>query len=788
MRLAVLAFAAGVLLLQAQPALPPPYAYPTLIGLAVLALAGCRKRSQSSRFLVAAACLLAGFGWAGFRAEWRLDDFLPSDLEGRDIMVVGVVAELPQSFPRGDRFVFAVDKVMAAGAVVPSRLLLSRYRSGGGSRWTGKTGGESPSGDVELRAGQRWQLTVRLKRPHGNINPHGFDYEAWLLEREIRAVGYVRQQPAAVLLDDFVPGPTYVVERLRQTIRSRFLQTLAGDGYRYAGILVALTVGDQHAIDGALWQSFARTATTHLMSISGLHVTMVSALMAALTGGLWRRSPRLLLLLPAPRAAIVAGAIAALLYAFLAGFSVPAQRTLYMLGAGAAALLCSRRSAPSRTASLALLVVLMIDPWAVLSPGFWLSFGAVSLLFYVARERRERAGGMEKRRASWRDAVAGWGAAQWAVTIGTLPLLLFFFQRFSLVSPLANALAIPAISLLVTPLALLAAVIPVPALLHLDHWLLAWVMRYLGWLAGFPQLEVPAPPPWQVVVALTGVAWLLLPRGWPARWLGACLCLPLLLGGAPRPATGKAWITVLDVGQGLAVVVRTATKTLLYDTGPQYGIDSDAGQRLVLPFLRAAGVGSLDMLIVTHGDSDHAGGVGSVVSGIRVDNILSSLPELTGERCRAGQTWSWDGVSFRIMHPTPGTLSTPGSANHASCVLRVEAGGESMLLTSDIEAGDERRLLGDGPDRLRSDVLLVPHHGSRTSSTPDFIAAVSPSQVVYPVGYRNRFGHPRRDIVARYGDRPSWRTDLDGAVEIRLGDGPAIVAERRRSPRYWYGH
>ncbi|HEX5801883.1 MAG TPA: DNA internalization-related competence protein ComEC/Rec2, partial [Azospira sp.] len=695
MRLNILAFALGLLAVQASAALPASEV--ALASLALLPLAWLygRKRLPAARPLLLLACLACGFGWAALRADLRLADELPADWEGRDIHLVGVVAELPQPFAHGERFAFDVEQVLTAGARTPPRIVLSRYSG------AAEEAGEA-AGTAALRPGQRWQLTVRLKRPHGNANPHAFDYEAWLLERGIRATGYVRARPPAALLDERVAQPGYLLERARDAIRARFLDTLAGE--EFAGVLVALTVGDQRAIHGEFWRLFARTGTTHLMSISGLHVTMVAALLAWAAGFLWRRSPRLVLLLPAQRAAVVAGWLGALFYAFLSGFSVPAQRTLYMLTVAALALLSGRRTAASRTLALALAVVLLLDPWAVLAPGFWLSFGAVALLFYVAGERVGERGATTEasgKTAVWPALLARWGAAQWAVSIGSLPLLLLFFQQFSLVSPLANALAIPAISFVVTPLALLAAIVPLPGLLHLDHWLLGWVMDGLAWLAEFPVHAQPVPPLWAVLLALAGVAWLLLPRGFPARWLGLLMLLPALLTPTPRPPAGQATVTVLDVGQGLAVVVQTATRTLLYDTGPLYSAESDAGQRVVLPYLRALGIDRLDALVVTHGDSDHAGGAASVLAALPVERVLSSVAafadsaDFGGEPCRAGQSWTWDGVRFTMLHPEPEQPNGRArvKTNNLSCVLRVEAGGKAVLLTSDIEAVDEAALL-----------------------------------------------------------------------------------------------
>jgi len=676
MRIKILGFATGVGLLQLQERLPEGDVAPALLaGAALLVLLLGRSRQWVARGLVLLACAGLGFGWAAWLAQQRLADQLPEASEGRDIQVVGVVAALPQSFERGERFEFVVESVVGAPrASVPRRIMLSWYHGWHEDEWHDDDDGRA------VRPGERWRLTVRLKRPHGNANPHGFDYEAWLFEGAIRATGYVRPHSEAQRLDAFVPRPGYAVEWLRDAIRGRFLAVLPDAPY--VGVLVALTVGDQRVIPNAQWKVFNRTGITHLVSISGLHVTMVAALFAALVGWLWRRSERLTLRLPAQQAAVLAGWLAALAYALLAGFAVPAQRTLYMLSVVALALWSGRNLGASRTLLLALLAVLVLDPWAVLAAGFWLSFGAVALLFFVGTARVGEARG-------WRAVLAQWGATQWAVTVGSLPLLLLLFQQFSLVSPLANAVAIPVVSFIITPLALLFAVLPWPPLLHLDHWLMTQLMLLLEWLADGPFWQQAAPPLGASLLAGLGVLWLLLPRGFPARWLGLCLLLPALFWPAPRPPAGAAWVEVLDVGQGLAVVVRTAGHVLLYDTGPLYSAESDAGQRIVLPYLRAIGVDRLDALVVTHRDSDHSGGVVAVQDALPIARTLSSMPELAGERCAAGQSWEWDGVRFTMLHPLAGDYERRlPKTNNMSCVLRVENAAGSVLLSSDIEAVD----------------------------------------------------------------------------------------------------
>lgn len=526
------------------------------------------------------------------------------------------------------------------------------------------------------------------------------------------------------------------------------------------------------------------------MSISGLHVTLFAGLAYGLASLLWRRSARLPLRLPAQKAAAAAGLFAAFGYCLLAGFEVPAQRTLYMLGVVALALWSGRRIASSRVLALALLLVLLLDPWAVLAAGFWLSFGAVALLFYAGAGRIGRG--------HW---LANWGRAQWAVTLGMVPALLALFQQFSIVSPLANAVAIPVVSFVVTPLAL-AGMLPFSdPLLHLAALVMSWLMAFLDGLAASPWAvwQQHAPPPWSTALALAGVAWLLLPRGFPARWLGLAACLPLVLVPPPRPAPGEARVTVLDVGQGLAVHVQTATRDLLYDTGPMFSPDANSGSRIVVPYLRARGVARLDALVVSHEDKDHAGGAESVLEAVAVERLVSSLPFEHGlsalpvvqEPCRDGDAWSWDGVRFEMLHPAAAQYAGPERrTNDFSCVLKVTAAGRAMLLTSDIEARSEAELLARHGDRLRADVTTVPHHGSRTSSTPEFVAAVGARTAIFPVGYRNRFGHPKEDVVERYraAGAELRRTDAEGALTVRLeSQGIAVAAERAERRRYWHG-
>ena len=774
MRLSILAFAFGVLVLQLQDALP---SLATLLALAALSFVmlgfGLFGRQRGKQALILLGSAVLGFAWAGIRADWRLADELPPAWETRDIKIRGIIASLPQRSERGERFEFDVTEVLTPMAKVPRRILLSWYHG-----WD--EGADSPEDRLAraVRPGERWQFVVRLKRPHGNANPGGFDYEAWLLERSIRATGTIRQL-GAERLAAFEITPGYLVQRLRDQLRERFITALPEAPY--LGVLIALAVGDQRAIPAAQWDVFNRTGVTHLVSISGLHMTMVAALFAGCLGWAWRRSERLMLWLPAQKAAVVAGWLAAVLYAALAGFEVPAQRTLYMLTVVALALWSGKNIGASRTLLIALGIVLLFDPWAVLMPGFWLSFGAVGVLFYVSAARL----GVPSR---WSEMVRQWGVTQWAVTVGSLPVLLLCFQQFSLVSPLANALAIPVVSLLVTPLALLFAVAPWPPLLQFDHWVMSLVMWCLERLAAWPVWQQAMPPLWASLLAAGGALWLLLPRGFPSRWVGVCLFLPLFTWSPPRPVSGDAWVDVLDVGQGLAVLVRTAEHALLFDTGPRFGPDANAGQRIVLPFLRNAGVDRLDMMMISHRDKDHAGGAESIREALPVARVLTSAAEFGGEPCRAGQSWVWDGVRFVILHPDETDYAKENvKSNSMSCVLRVEAFGRSLLLAADVEARDESRLVERFREILASDVLVVPHHGGRGSSSQKFVDAVDAREVVFSVGYRNAFGHPRPDIVARYSNSRTWRTDEEGAVRVSLSPDFAVSAWRYDHRRYWHG-
>ena len=782
LRLAIIAFAAGCAWLQTQAELPP-VAWALALPFPGLLLLGWTPGGRIvwvKRAAVLSLACMTGFFYAAWRADLRLGQGLDPQWDGRDVVLIGRVAGLPETHPRGLNFVLDVDAVSSPGARPPDRVRLGWY-----------VYGDDPP--PRLAGGDCVTLTARLHRPHGNLNPGGFDYEAWLLERGIRATGSVRTPPTT---SSECGGTTMAfVDRSREWVRTHLARSL-GDA-AYAGVVTALAVGDQDAIPAGQWTLFRQTGTSHLFSVSGLHITLFSALVYALVRIAWRRAPRLNLLLPAQRAGIALGLVAAGGYTLLAGFGIPAQRTFYMLAGAATLAWLDQRASPTRLLAAALLAVMLLDPWAALAPGFWLSFGAMAALLWSGAGRL----GSEP---VWRT----WVRAQWTVTLGLAPLLLALFHEVSLVSPLANAVAIPVISLIAVPVSLLASALPWDALALLAHGAVWAVMACLKWLSALPQLvlHAAAPGPAALALGLLGAAVLLLPRGFPGRWLGLVMCLPLFFPRLPTPAPGEAWLTVLDVGQGEAILVRTATRSLLVDAGPRFASGEDAGTRVVAPYLWSQGINRLDGLVLTHDDLDHSGGVAALLTSHRPGWFLTPLAGIDraalGEdgrtimaarpdamTCSAGQTWTWDGVRFSVLHPPAHHYALAGYGdNDRGCVIRVEAGRQSALLAADIERLSEMNL-GERGVLVPADLLVVPHHGSKTSSTVEFLAAVRPRLAVIPVGHRNRYGHPHGEVLARYRGMgiPVLRTDRDGAVKVVLGSGDVrFETTRKTERRYWH--
>ncbi len=807
--LAALAWLAGIgWQLQQAATLPAAdaaaLALAAVIALALGAVVACRwpRAAVLNLLWLLPALAVAGFALTDWRASVRLAERLNPALEGADLVVTGVIAALPRLSPIGTRFVFEVESATRLGArvQVPPRLMLGWYQGYDGDQLLAAP-------PQPLSAGDRWRLPARLKQPHGAMNPHGFDVELWLFEQGIGANGSVR--PGAQLLGSGVAHP---VERLRQWIRDRILMRVNNPSA--AGVLAALAVGDQAAIERDDWEIFRQTGVAHLMSISGLHVTMFAWAAGLITAALWRRSTHLMLVVPAPTAARWGGLVFAAAYALLAGWGVPAQRTVCMI----AVVVLLRSSGLRWPAPLVLLaaavVVTAVDPWALMQPGFWLSFVAVGLLM-VAADDWQPASTPSAAMAStgtdtsadtgtsatttaattttgWRALLQGALRTQLIATIGLAPLSIVFFHQVSLVGFVANLVAIPLVTFLITPLALLGVLLP--PLWLLGAWAVQGLQVALSLLAQTPAAvwTAAAAPMWAMAAGLSGGALLVLPMPWRLRLLGIPLILPLLLPPLARPAPGEAEALVVDIGQGTAVLVRTRHHLLVYDTGPQYSADADAGQRVLLPLLRARGERRIDLLLLSHRDADHVGGAASLLAGIEVLASSSSLADShplrarlpAHTRCDAGQRWQWDGVTFEMLHPPAADHALALKPNAMSCVLKLTtATGRSLLLTGDIEAAQEAALVERAGRALRSQAMLVPHHGSRTSSTAAFIDAVAPELALVQAGYRSRFGHPAPDVVARYADRgvSVLRSDHCGAYHW-----PAGVCERKRVLRYWH--
>jgi len=745
------------------------------------------KRYIYKKLTLLICAVLLGFSWSALLAHYRISDVLPSVWEQKDIELVGVVASIPETTERGERFVFDVESILTTQVHVPSHISLNYYPK--------KMFDNKSNVGKYFHAGERWRLTVRLKRPHSTYNPNGFDFEALALSENIRATGSIRKRNTNQKIDSLVWHPRYVIASTREHIGQHIENVLHGKSY--AGVIRGLVIGDDSQIKRQDWDVYLRTGTNHLMSISGLHITMLSGLVFAVVNMIWRRYPKLLLRLAALKAASIAGALTAMIYAALAGFSVPTQRTLYMLMTVAAMLLIGRKVTFPNILSIALLVVVLVDPWAVMAPGFWLSFGAVAVMVYAGSGRLAAE--------HWLQVSA---KAQWAVTIGLLPALILMFGQFSLISPVANAIAIPIVSFIVVPFSILGSVLPIDAILLLAHFVLNICMVVLNWLAALPLAiwQQTTPSILTIFIAFIGVFLILLPKGVPLRFFGAFCFLPMLYTQTERLAIGDMQIDVLDVGQGLRVVVKTAEHVLLYDAGARYSEQSDAGNRIVSPYLLAAGIKHLDGIVVSHDDTDHSGGVPSVLSQISVNWLQSSLsgqselfktPEFKEHqpqrvfKCYAGQYWQWDDVRFEVLYPKLESYQFDYlKDNDRSCVLKVTSHLGSILLTGDVEKLAEDQMLSRDARLLKSDVLIAPHHGSKTSSSQRFIQAVSPRWVVFTNGYLNHFGHPKQAIVQRYVNQgvQILRSDYDGAIQFDFKSGQAIkvLKWRKVEKRYWH--
>ncbi|SDD14001.1 DNA internalization-related competence protein ComEC/Rec2 [Aquimonas voraii] len=743
--------------------LPPEWMSWLALVLGLLAWLSPRLGSSLLRWSGAA---LFGAALALLVAQSALQQRLPAELEGRDLRVQGRVEGLPQRGLDAVRFDFRVESGEGEADVLAGRLLrIGWYRS-----------------EQAPEAGSRWSLQLRLKAPRGVDNPGGFDFERHALQRRLAATGYVREHPGN---RELTTGAG--LDAVRARLSQDMVVALGGEGPLHAGsrFLRALTVADTRAFDEADWEVLRATGVGHLMSISGLHVGLVAGLFALFARGLYRLWPRLGLRLPLPQGAALAALLGAAGYAALAGFGVPVLRSLLMVAAALLAVLLRRRSSTWQAYALALLVLVLSDPLSVLGASFWLSFMGVAWLLWCMPSELQQLPG-------WRRLLG----AQLVASLGLLPLTVFFFGQASVAGAAANLLAVPWVSLGVVPLALLGAgllllglpMLATPVLL-LAAWLMDLLWWLLAWTAGLPHAQVflPEPGGLSLLLAAVGVIWLLMPRGTPGRALGAVLMVPLLWPRLAPPPPGVAELHLFDVGQGLSALIRTQNHALLLDTGPAFGSGLDMGEAAVVPALRALGLRRLDRVLVSHGDADHSGGTASVMRAFPAALQTSDRARFPqAQPCVAGERWRWDGVDFELLHPPE---HFPYLRNESSCVLRVQAGGQVALFAGDIGRLIEQRLVREQPERLRADIVVVPHHGSAGSSDAAFVRATGARHALVAAGYANRFGHPRPEVVERWREAGArvWNTAEAGALWLRLGAGQEIAPQPRRrlQPRLW---
>ncbi len=789
----LLALVAGVAVQLQQAEL---WGWPIYAGIMALApavyalLATKRIAHGGSLIAVVLVALILGFAQTGLRAAVYARGALDPALEGRDVRVTGVVAQMPQRSEAGLRFRLEIE----AATLDHQALNLPPLVDVG---WYGGTYTRDDAVlglnrlPAELRAGERWQMTLRLKAPHGSRNPHGFDYELWLWEQGVQATGYVRAGAQDVAPQRLGQTWQHPVALARQWVRERIYAQVVQR--QWAGMVAALVVGDQSAIDRVDWDVFRATGVAHLVSISGLHITMFAWGAALCLGWLWRRSGRLCLAFPAPSAALLGGVLLAGAYAVFSGWGVPAQRTCLMLTTVGLLRLSGARWPWPLVWLLACAVVVLADPYALLQAGFWLSFVAVGVLFTT--DLGAAHAGSTGLRAQKHPIFSGL-REQWVITVALAPLTLLLFGQVSLVGLVANVLAVPWMTLVVTPLAMLGVLLP-------DLWdvaagALGCLLVYLQWLATWPgaTLTVAMPPLWLGVLGAVGGVVLVAPWPWSLRALGVPLVISVLLWRAPLPPPGQFELLAADIGQGNAVLVRTASHALLYDTGPRYSLESDAGHRVLVPLLQALDV-RLDTVVLSHRDIDHVGGAAAVLAMQPQATLLSSVESehslqklRPAQRCVAGQEWDWDGVHFSVLHPLAADYDAPRKPNAVSCVVRISNGARTALLVGDIEKPQETRLVADGAP-LRSDVLLMPHHGSKTSSSPEFLDAVAPGIAIAQAGYRSRFGHPNALVLERYRTRGVQVVDSPhcGAFTWRSWREPTDspgTCYRDLSRRYWH--
>lgn len=765
MRIFSLAFLLGIILLQQFSHLPAPKWIWIILSLVIFLL-------PLRRYLFIPIAFALGFGWCLWFAHSQLSWELPNHIEGETITAIGYIDSIPSHSIHSASFIFKLRKIQFENETQSAHCLVKLS-------WQGKNVPEN------LYVGDKWQLTVRLKKIHGMMNPGGFDYEAWAVQEGVRAKGYivVKNAENKLLSSHWYHAP---INRIRQFIKEKINTNLPYSNT--SPWITALVVGERNNISQANWEVLRNTGTNHLMAIAGLHIGFMSGFVFAFVAWIWRRIPRLVLKLPAQHAGAIAALCMALMYSAMAGFSLPTQRACFMLSVFLIILLMRRKILAWHAWSIALLGVLFINPLIVLSESFWLSFGAVALIIYGA------SGRLSAHSLWWK-----WGRIQWVIGIGLIPFSIWLFQQCSLVSFAANSIAIPCVGFLIVPLCLLGSFLLVFSsklgtfILILADKILAVLWKILTWFAHFSWASwyQVMPNHWVLLAACIGVIFLLLPRGFPGRFFGVIWLLPLFFYQAPTPKLGEVWFTLLDVGQGLSAVVQTKHHFLIFDTGPKLNPSYDMGESVVVPFLQANHAKKVDMLVISHGDNDHIGGARAILKKFPVGMIKTSvpyeLPSSTTSYCFGGENWDWDQIHFEFLYPNPDNL---GFDNDSSCVLRVTAGDKHVLLTGDIEKYAEAKLVETESNKLSANILVAPHHGSKTSAEDDFLQNVNPKFVLFPIGYRNRYHFPHELVIEKYDAMNTKKYDsaTGGAIQFLIIPNENIqdpTLYREINKHYW---
>lgn len=685
--------------------------------------------------------------------------------EGKDLLVRGHIDSLVKDNDLNRSFLFDVSNATLVDGAKPLD-------------WQGLIRLSIYNHRIIVKAGQEWQFQVRLKRGSGFINPGGFDYEKWLFAQGIDARGYLRKSKQHELLAE---APWFSVNSVRERIHQKIKSSLEKQSNQ--ALVSALILAEKGDVSKQQWQVFRATGTSHLMAISGLHIGLVASGGLLLVWLLWWCFPLLNLYVPRRVAGSTLGVVFAVIYALLAGMTIPTQRALIMVILGLFLLAGKQHYSGYRILAFAMIVVLAIDPLAVMSVGFYLSFSAVfAILWLLNRVMKAGKFGLLK--------------LQGFLSLLMIPLSLLFFGEGSLISPLANLIAIPWVSFIVVPLSMLSVLLSFISeslavylfqFLSLNLDVLFSVLDLLAKAPGasFESFHLPA-----VLVAamvILGVI-ILLPVGLSWRYAACFAVLPVLFFKIEKPLDhGGLLLTILDVGQGLSVVIETQHHSLLYDAGNRVNESFDLGEMVVVPYFKRRALSTIDVVVISHDDRDHMGGLGAVMGSLQVKtlygNRLGLVETYQNKLCESGDSWQWDGVTFEFIHPE---VHWQGNDNNRSCVLKVSTSGHSVLLTGDIQRKAEQHLLrlndvslAENP-LLEADIVLMPHHGSNSSSQKRFIKAVNPKWAIASAGYRSRFKHPDRRVITRYEQHgvTILNTAESGAIQFHIEPGQAISAPK----------